>query len=50
MKKRGNPGDTSDAAWHVFQEKHRGSIEVGKFADRIILSVDSLESPKNIRQ
>ncbi|SFG84497.1 amidohydrolase [Neptunomonas qingdaonensis] len=41
---------TIDAAWQVFQEKNRGSIEVGKFADLVILSGDPLESPRNIRQ
>ncbi len=33
---------TIDAAWQVFQDDNRGSIEVGKFADLVILSGDIL--------
>ena len=36
---------TIDAAWQVFQEDNRGSIEPGKFADLIILSEDPLQNP-----
>ncbi|PVZ69638.1 amidohydrolase [Pelagibaculum spongiae] len=33
---------TIDAAWQVFQEDNRGSIEVGKFADLVVLSQNPL--------
>jgi hypothetical protein len=33
---------TIDAAWQVFQEHNRGSLEPGKWADLIILSADPL--------
>ncbi len=40
---------TIDAAWQVFQEHNRGSIEPGKFADLIVLSGDPLADPDTIR-
>lgn len=39
---------TIDAAWQVFQEQNRGSIEKGKFADFAIISGDPLEEPAKI--
>jgi predicted amidohydrolase YtcJ/uncharacterized membrane protein YdjX (TVP38/TMEM64 family) len=41
---------TIDAAWQVFQEGNRGSIEVGKFADLVILSGDLLSDDQAIRE
>lgn len=41
---------TIDAAWQVFQEKNRGSIEPGKFADLVVLSGNPLLHPQAIRQ
>ncbi|MCP4750368.1 MAG: amidohydrolase [Proteobacteria bacterium] len=40
---------TIDAAWQIFQEDNRGSIEVGKFADLVVLSDDPLGGPMAIR-
>ena len=40
---------TIDAAWQIFQEKNRGSIEVGKFADLVILSGDLLNNDDDLR-
>lgn len=40
---------TIDAAWQVFQEDNRGSLEPGKWADMIILSADPLTNPAAIR-
>jgi hypothetical protein len=40
---------TINAAWQIFQEDNRGSIEVGKFADMVILSEDPLKNPKSIK-
>lgn len=36
---------TIDAAWQIFEEKTRGSIEVGKLADFTVLSQDLLTTP-----
>jgi predicted amidohydrolase YtcJ len=41
---------TIDAAWQIFQENNRGSIEKGKLADLIILSNDPLTRPERIRE
>ncbi len=41
---------TIDAAWQVFQEDNRGSIEPGKFADLVVLSGDPLADPDAIRE
>lgn len=35
---------TIDAAWQVFQEHNRGSLEKGKYADMVILSEDPQKS------
>ncbi|MFK7731821.1 MAG: amidohydrolase, partial [Pseudomonadales bacterium] len=40
---------TIDAAWQIFQDGNRGSIEVGKWADMILLSDDPLINPAAIR-
>jgi len=40
---------TIDAAWQVFLDDTRGSIEVNKFADLVILSDNPLKNPENIR-
>jgi predicted amidohydrolase YtcJ len=40
---------TIDAAWQVFQEENRGSIEAGKFADLAILSDNPLKQPEGIK-
>ncbi len=39
---------TIDAAWQVFQEDRRGSLEKGKLADMIILSCNPLSCPEKI--
>jgi predicted amidohydrolase YtcJ len=39
---------TIDAAWQVFQEDERGSIEVGKLADLVILDQNPLNVPETI--
>ncbi|WP_096872024.1 amidohydrolase [Phaeobacter piscinae] len=39
---------TIDAAWQVFQEGRRGSIEVGKLADLTILSRNPLSDPDRL--
>jgi hypothetical protein len=40
---------TIDAAWQVFQDDDRGSLEPGKYADLIILSGNPLEDPEGMR-
>lgn len=40
---------TIDAAWQVFEADNRGSIEVGKWADLIVLSDDPLLNPAAIK-
>jgi hypothetical protein len=40
---------TIDAAWQVFQEDNRGSLEPGKWADLVLLSGDPLADPQRIR-
>lgn len=40
---------TIDAAWQVFQDDNRGSIEAGKYADIIILSGSPLDQPMTMR-
>lgn len=41
---------TIDAAWQVFQEDSRGSIEPGKLADFVVLSDDPRNDPENLRE
>ncbi|MCB1855242.1 MAG: amidohydrolase, partial [Halieaceae bacterium] len=41
---------TIDAAWQVFQEDNRGSLEPGKFADMVVLSGSPLDEPMNMRE
>ena len=40
---------TSDAAWQVFEDDNRGSLEPGKYADLVVLSGNPLEEPMNMR-
>lgn len=40
---------TIDAAWQIFQEGNRGSIEPGKYADLVILSGNPLDDPMAMR-
>ena len=40
---------TIDAAWQVFQEDNRGSIEVGKYADLVVISDNPLKQPETMR-
>lgn len=40
---------TIDAAWQIFAEKDRGSLEAGKLADFIILDRDPLSSTEALR-
>lgn len=40
---------TSDAAWQVFQEDNRGSLEPGKYADLVVLSGNPLDDPMAMR-
>jgi len=41
---------TIDAAWQIFEEDNRGSLEPGKFADMIILSGSPLDDPMAMRE
>lgn len=40
---------TIDAAWQVFQEGNRGSLEAGKYADLVVLSGNPLDNPRTLR-
>ena len=40
---------TIDAAWQIFQEDNRGSLEPGKYADIVILSGDPLTDVEQVR-
>ena len=40
---------TIDAAWQIFQEDNRGSLEPGKLADLVVLSGNPLDDPMNMR-
>jgi predicted amidohydrolase YtcJ len=40
---------TIDAAWQVFQERNRGSLEPGKYADLVVLSGSPLDNPMAMR-
>lgn len=40
---------TIDAAWQVFQEDNRGSLEAGKYADLVVLSGNPLDDPMAMR-
>jgi predicted amidohydrolase YtcJ len=40
---------TIDAAWQVFLEKTRGSIEIGKYADLVVLDKNPLEHPATLK-
>ena len=40
---------TIEAAWQVFQESNRGSLNPGKYADLVVLSGDLLADPKAMR-
>ena len=41
---------TIDAAWQVFEDDNRGSLESGKYADMIILSGSPLDDPMAMRE
>jgi predicted amidohydrolase YtcJ len=41
---------TIDAAWQVFQEDNRGSLEPGKYADLVVLSGNPLDDPMGMRE
>ena len=41
---------TIDAAWQIYQEENRGSLETGKFADMVILSGNPLADPLAINK
>ena len=40
---------TIDAAWQIFQEDNRGSLEPGKLADMIVLSGNPMDEPMAMR-
>jgi predicted amidohydrolase YtcJ len=40
---------TTDAAWQVFQEGNRGSLEPGKYADLVVLAGNPLDDPMAMR-
>jgi predicted amidohydrolase YtcJ len=40
---------TIDAAWQVFQDGNRGSLEQGKYADLVVLSGNPLDHPLEMR-
>ena len=40
---------TIDAAWQIFQEHNRGSIEAGKYADLVILNDDPTTNPDTLK-
>ncbi len=40
---------TIDAAWQVFQDDNRGSLEPGKYADLVVLSGNPLDDPMAMR-
>lgn len=41
---------TIDAAWQIFQEDNRGSLEPGKFADLVLLDGSPLRDPMAMRE
>ncbi len=40
---------TIDAAWQVFEENSRGSIEPGKLADLVVLAADPIQEAQHMR-
>jgi predicted amidohydrolase YtcJ len=40
---------TIDAAWQVFQDDNRGSLEPGKLADMVVLSANPVDDPEGLR-
>jgi predicted amidohydrolase YtcJ len=40
---------TIDSAWQMFLEDDRGSIEVGKFADFVVLDKNPLDDPQGVK-
>ena len=41
---------TIDAAWQVFQDDNRGSLEPGKYADLVVLSGNPVDDPMGLRE
>lgn len=41
---------TIDAAWQVFEEGNRGSLEPGKYADMVVLSGNPMDDPVAMRE
>ena len=41
---------TIDAAWQIFQEDNRGSLEPGKLADLVLLDGSPLRDPMAMRE